>query len=260
MPGPLLSEVQTPASLESFYHWAKSHLWEDRRDRVEAARFVDGCRRFYRDKTLDRLTRYFESRDRRDAAAVVNGRSLPPVFDLLESLDWQWICAGNPVRFHGDLHTDNVVVTGRDGAEAYRLIDWRQDFAGRTDVGDLYYDLAKLHHYFALSPRVVEQQRFDCRVDGKTAQHRHDDLPGLGDCLASLERFVECEGWDLRKVETLSALCFLNMGALHPGAAGDLFFHHGWSSLATIVGPKKSALRLHRPVVCELDHEPITIR
>ena len=63
------------------------------------------------------------------------------VLTMISNLDDNWLCNGIPSKFHGDFILDNIIET-EDG---FCLIDWRQNFSGRLDVGDMYYDLAKLY-------------------------------------------------------------------------------------------------------------------
>ena len=44
-----------------------------------------------------------------------------------------------PVNFHGDLHFENIIAN----KNKFTLLDWREDFSGLKNYGDLYYDLAK---------------------------------------------------------------------------------------------------------------------
>ena len=50
---------------------------------------------------------------------------------------------GIPSFIHGDLQFDNIIYNKK--LNKFILIDWRQDFAGQIEFGDLYYDIAKLY-------------------------------------------------------------------------------------------------------------------
>ena len=72
----------------------------------------------------------------------VNGTQTHSINELLEVFDWDRVFDGIPTNsFHGDFHFYNIVY---DGSENFYLLDWRQNFGG-SDVGDVYYDLAKMY-------------------------------------------------------------------------------------------------------------------
>ena len=44
----------------------------------------------------------------------------------------------------GDFHFENILWDAKE--KKFTLLDWRQDFGGSLEIGDVYYDLAKLLH------------------------------------------------------------------------------------------------------------------
>ena len=72
----------------------------------------------------------------------MNDIKIPKYEEVLKTLNWDSIFDGFPVRFHGDLHFENILCVDKKTTPFY-LLDWRQNFAGNLDVGDIYYDLAK---------------------------------------------------------------------------------------------------------------------
>ena len=93
-----------------------------------------------------------------DRYETINGNTIPPVREMLNTIDWASFAKSSiPARFHGDLHFENILISETGN---FTLLDWRQDFAGMTDFGDLYYDLAKLLHGMIVSHRLVNQGLF----------------------------------------------------------------------------------------------------
>ena len=45
-----------------------------------------------------------------DSCQRINGESISSMADLLNKVDWKWLSSGEPVRFHGDFHFDNILV------------------------------------------------------------------------------------------------------------------------------------------------------
>ena len=73
-------------------------------------------------------------------------------------IDWSWISNGKLiVRFHGDLHFENILVPTNNNFHTppYLFVDWRQDFCGDLKVGDIYYDFENISwsHYFSRTHR-----------------------------------------------------------------------------------------------------------
>ena len=109
--------------------------------------FEDACKKFYIDNTNQRLDKFFEKTSIHDKETVINGMNIPSVKELFSKIDWNKITEGIPCGFHGDLQFDNVL--SQDNGE-FKILDWRQDFAGLIEYGDIYYDLAKLYDFFSL--------------------------------------------------------------------------------------------------------------
>ena len=40
------------------------------------------------------------------------------------------------------------------------MIDWRQDFAGNIQLGDMYYDFAKLSHNLVVNHEIIDRNLF----------------------------------------------------------------------------------------------------
>ena len=107
-------------------------------------------------RTLSRLQKFIDQFHISDEAMVVNGIPVPPLGELLHAIDWAWLCDGTPIGFHGDLHFENIILNRTNGGVAeFKLLDWRQDFGGIVEYGDIYYDLASLNHGMLVSHDVV---------------------------------------------------------------------------------------------------------
>ena len=58
---------------------------------------------------------------------------------MFNKIDFNSLFTDDCSHFHGDFILDNIIKT----KESYKLLDWRQDFAG-IDVGDVFFDLGKM--------------------------------------------------------------------------------------------------------------------
>jgi thiamine kinase-like enzyme len=124
---------------------------------------------------------------------------------------------------HGDLILDNVIET----KDSFVLIDWRQDFAGRVDIGDVHYDLAKLNHNLIFNHELVNSKHY-------TLKHQEEGIvcdilcrKNLIDCKEVLYSFIKGQGYDLDKVRLLTSLIWINMSPLHSHPLDRFLFNFG---------------------------------
>ncbi len=188
------------------------------------------CDRFYRQKTLERVQQYFDRFEQLDAPETVNGVSIPRVAELLGRVDWARLCEATPTRIHGDLHFENILINA-DPKRPFTLLDWRQDFGGLHEYGDLYYDLAKLYHGLIVSHGLIEKGLFQVKREVDTVEFDLLRSQRLVRCEQVLRRFAEQEGYDLGKIQVLTSLIFLNIAALHHYPYSLLLFYLGKSWL-----------------------------
>ena len=193
--GQVLASYYTHGEVRGVLEWALQNLWVKRRT-DEAYRGV--CDKFYRAKTLERVaaqcaTMFTE-------ALVVNGAQLRvrvaahaqcaadercqrararpspagvrtgTVSDVLARVDWAALGTDTFCQFHGDFIMDNIIRT----TDSYRLVDWRQDFGGDLEAGDMYYDLAKFRHNIIFNHHNVEV-RHVCAVTGGGSRRRRSE-------------------------------------------------------------------------------------
>ena len=109
------------------------------------------------------MFQYFSRFHNSDSEEVINGVKVPKLSDLLKKVDWEWLSDGLSVRYHGDLHFENILVA--ENGE-FCLLDWRQNFSGLKECGDIYYDLAKLYHGIIVSHELVNKNYFNIKRDG----------------------------------------------------------------------------------------------
>lgn len=211
VPGETLYARNSRTTFVRLLRWLESHLWT--RVQVDAARMRSLCTRFYVDKTRERLDAFDRKYPNYVAPKKVNGEPVMPARELLERLPWDVILDGVPSFIHGDLQFDNILHD--ETTDRFLLLDWRQDFAGEVDYGDLYYDLAKLYGGLTLNYDYIKAGLF--RVE-----HHDNDLVvdfavhSLHETLRSeFEHFVEERGFDLSRIRLLLGLIFLNMSPLH---------------------------------------------
>jgi aminoglycoside phosphotransferase (APT) family kinase protein len=186
--------------------------------------------KFYKDKTYKRIEQYFEIFNNCDSdREVINGTSVPSIYELLDEIDWNWISDGVPVRFHGDLHFENILVSEKNNYNIlpFILLDWRQDFCGELEYGDVYYDLAKLMHGLIISHEIINKNLYN--FDRSMNEIKYDFLrKNINiDCEEIFLEYLEKWGYDVKKVKVMTALIFLNIAKFHHYPYSHLLFYLG---------------------------------
>jgi dTDP-glucose pyrophosphorylase len=202
--------------LPGLLSWLHGEYWAPGAG-LAAGQLSDSCDAFYRRSTSGRLGQLpaglLALRVGTIDGVPVEGSS----HEVLSALPWRLLRDGIAVRWHGDLHADNIIVAP-DGE--FTLIDWRDEFAGLPPPwGDLYYDLGKLLHGFLLPDVIIENHLFSTdfsagrlgEVVTTSYERGADDMR----CLEILEAQVSRWRLDWLKVRMVSGIIFLRMSPLY---------------------------------------------
>lgn len=227
--GTVLSDVVTLPLFDRLLDRCKSFWTPAKLDGHSHARFKTLCKMFYRDKTFERVEKFYKAFDKSDGKQPINGIEMPKLQSLLESLDWDWLSDGIPTRFHGDFHFENIL--WNESVEQFTFLDWRQDFGGDLAVGDVYYDLAKLLHGLIVNHGLIAQNRFKIIWTTSRIDYDLERRQILVECERVLDSWLERTGYDKRKVLTLTGLIYLNIAALHHYPYSILLYALGKSIL-----------------------------
>ena len=205
---------------KEFLYFSQENLWEET---YVDDNFIEKCQGFYFDKTMSRLKLLLDNRDESfKEKHIVNGVETNTIDELLEDFNWGKVYDGIPTKlFHGDLQFDNVIY-GAD--ENFYLLDWRQDFAG-SNVGDVYYDLAKMYGGILMSYKLMkDDENFSCFIDQNAVNYNYKTESELESFKPIYEKWIVDNDYDLDKVKLITALIFLNMSPLHEKEFGDMLF------------------------------------
>ena len=225
--GVVLSDVVTLPLFDRLLAHS-TEFWRTKHLRTEESQvFKSACMRFYRDKTLERVQLFYKVAGKHDGEELINGAQMPTLAALFDQLDWDWLAQGLPGRFHGDFHFENILWL--ETSQQFTFLDWRQDFGGALDIGDVYYDLAKLLHGLIISHELVAGNHFTVYWDEHEIRYDFHRKQMLVDCERRLGAWLEVQGYDQKKVWVLTALVYLNIAALH---------HHPYSLLLFALGKK----------------------
>ncbi len=228
--GQTLYSVLNASVTGEFLEWAKTHLWKKLKlTSAQKKLFAEACQQFYKEKTHERVESYIKKMGIKDRESVINGLRVPGARELLKKVDWESILAGEPAIFHGDLQFDNILM--RDKAEKpkdkFVLLDWRHEFGNLVHIGDLYYDLAKLYGGMVISYPLIKEGMFKFDESEAEAYYHYFIKSDLLEARERYEEFLAVEGFDMKKVQTMTALIFLNMAPLHQAPFDSLLYHLG---------------------------------
>jgi aminoglycoside phosphotransferase (APT) family kinase protein len=180
------------------------------------------------------LDNYYQIRPVQDREHLINGLAVPKLSDLLKEVDWEKLSEGIPTLFHGDFQPENIICN----EEQFTFIDWRQDFNGELEFGDLYYDFAKLHHALILNANMIRNNEYMVKREGGYVEFELNIKSNLLEFLFVFEKYIKEKGYDIIKVKTLSALMYLNIAPLHHTPYSELLYFLGKRFLYNILHSK----------------------
>ena len=217
--GDLFSDVAIPRTFIELVEWATKNLWKP--VEFDATEHKKLCFDFYYKKTDQRITEFMKNRN--DQIDIINGETVPTLTEMFREINHNWLCESKPVRYHGDFILDNIIKP----EHGFVLLDWRQDFAGNIEVGDMYYDLAKLNHNLTVNHDIVSKDLFSItKRNGEVNVDIHRKQT-LIECQQKYHAWIVDNGYDLSKVKALTAIIWLNMAALHHKPFDEFLYFFG---------------------------------
>jgi dTDP-glucose pyrophosphorylase len=210
-PGETLYQCNSPLIFKNLLKWLEESLWQ--KADVDKKIMGQACRNFYMDKTLKRLELFNGKYPGHAEPTNVNGQEIPLLEELIDQISWEKLEAGIPSFMHGDLQFDNILFDVN--TQTYTLIDWRSDFSGHVEFGDLYYDIAKLRGGIILNYDFIKKGLLTYEEDGASANFDFAQRYLTKVYLDILDEYVLRNSLDLKRVRLLTAIIYLNMSPLH---------------------------------------------
>lgn len=219
VPGDVVYKTLTPPLYEKFIAFLDEDLWQIP-VKFNADEFAAGCKEFYQQKTFMRLKKFQEKYPEFIEPKTVNGAEVLPLEELLQKINFEELSIGLPRFIHGDIHPDNAIWDGNK----FTLIDWRQDFAGKLEYGDWYYDLAKMLGAIYLNYDYIKLGLMRVEQDGDAVEFDFARRANTFAYQEILREYTQRYGLDWKRILTLMALIYLNMAPLH-AAPFDLLLY-----------------------------------
>ena len=211
--GEVLSKVITLPMFQLLLEHCQNFWINAKLTKEEQKNFVNTCRNFYKNKTLERVELFYHNFDKHDSQESINDEKMPTLSLLLREINWKDLANGLPGRFHGDFHFENIL--WKEKTKDFIFLDWRQDFGGHLEVGDIYYDLAKLLHGLIVSHELISANAFDVFWGDNNISFDLHRKQAHVECEKYFEEWCGKNGFDFSKVRILTALIYLNIASLH---------------------------------------------
>lgn len=226
--GRVLASELTNSKFQRYIEWLSHNLWTQKKlEGEELEAFRKACLSFYRDKTILRTSKFHEKTRIPDIENTINGVRVPRLAEMLKKVDWEALSNGVPSRIHGDLQFDNVVVAQEGAGQEFVLLDWRHEFAGLLEYGDLYYDFGKLYYAVNMSHEAINRGLYSVKREGEKVDIDFYSKYTIASCRPIYEKFLLSKGHSLNKVKLIHALIHLNMSPLHHAPFDELLFYIG---------------------------------
>lgn len=228
--GSLYSRSVTPYDFYKFLNWCKKNLWH-KNIKIDRKKFKEICYDFYYNKTQKRINQFLTINDLEDTNNIINDEKVPSIQEMLKMIDFEWLCDTDPYQFHGDFILDNILKTNK----GYCLLDWRQNFGKILEAGDIYYDLSKLNHNLTVNHDIIHQNLFTIKINKNNIKCDILRKNKLVESQKILHDFIKKEGFNLKKVEILTALIWINMSPLHHHPFNLFLYYFGKLNLWKIL-------------------------
>jgi len=206
--------------------YSKEKLWQDiELNNQDKIIFKDCCRRFYRDKTIARIEKLFNDKNFEDRSITINELKVPSIREVLNLINWDYICDGLPALCHGDFCFPNIILT-KDGE--FVFLDFRQDFGGLIDYFDKYYDFAKMMACLHFPLKSIRENKFYTKNNDIKNIKTFIEIPiDIAKCKDYFEEWLDYEHYDVNKVRILTGIVLINMSPLHPEPLGEWLYYYG---------------------------------
>lgn len=225
--GITLYQANDITHFNSLLDWLQTYVWK-----TVDVDITSQCNEFYKTKSLSRIEKYLELYPNSSSIVKVDGVSVSDYKVYLEKIDWDYLTTNTKsVYIHGDLQFDNIII---DDNKNFKLIDWRHEFSGLTNAGDIYYDLAKLYGGTIINYAMVKNNQFGITFNGDEVTLDIPNVDNIDEYRIQLKNWIISNNLDWYKVELLVPLIYWNMSPLHTDPFNEFLWYLGLKLFAEL--------------------------
>ena len=166
--GELLSEKSDQDSINKLLNYFKYQSDKVNNKDINRKSFEEDCNSMWFEKLYSRVETFNQDMVNLDKINSINGIKICPLNELLNKIDKEkFLQSCIPCFFHGDPSPENILF---DKHGNLRMIDPRPLFGKSIEIGDLFYELAKLDHALIVNGSIIRSGKYGFNVEnGKTA-------------------------------------------------------------------------------------------
>ena len=219
-PGQTLYQRNHHVIFDRLLFWLHNEVWK-----LSDHELVTPALNFYMNKTLQRIDMFLKRYPNLETVNYVDGVAVKDYRHYLNQINWVALASTCRVGYtHGDLQFDNVIVSPMN---EFKIIDWRQDFGGVVEVGDIYYDLAKLSGGFIINYAKIKHHNFNFEQDGDAVTLSIPNIDNILVYQTKLKKYIIDNNLDYNKVQQLIPIIFWNMAPLHTAPFDKFLWYLG---------------------------------
>jgi len=220
-----------PKLFEKLLVLLNEKIWTS--EKIERKTMQKLCKNFYYEKTISRINLFLKKDSKYKFPKTVNGKKILPLNKMIEKIPWEKLYDGIPTFIHGDLQFQNILYNNK--SKEFLFIDWRQDFAGNIEFGDMYYDLAKLYGGIIMNYDYVMKDMYSYGKKSDAVNVSFKNWNNDQQYQKILDNFIRKKGLDKRKIILLVGLIYINMSALHHYPFNNALMAFGSSIISEIL-------------------------
>lgn len=220
--GKTFYNVKNSIKFNQLLNFLEKKFWKKPKFKIN---LKTNCKKFYFTKTKSRINDflikypYYENKIK-----FVNDIELPSVNYLLSRINWPKLYESINVQFHGDLQFDNIILYKNN----FHLIDWRTDFGGNQNYGDLHYDLAKIYGGILINYNLIKKNKFIYKEKKNKCNFKIKTMHKImKKHLITFEKYLKKNNLNYKKIKILTGLIYLNMAPLHSPDFDKILFNYG---------------------------------
>lgn len=207
-PGKTLYEHNDASTISNLLTWLDDNVWihYDNDIRAEASTF-------YKDKTLNRVNQFLKKHTSLPVIKSIDGVKVKDYSYYLENINWDELSNDNLTGFiHGDLQFDNIIINDNN---EFKIIDWRHEFGGLIEYGDIYYDLAKMSGGLIINYARIKNHQFAIQIDRDAVTLDIPNIDDISKYQQEIKNYINKHNLNYKKVQQLVPIIFWNMSPLH---------------------------------------------